>query len=660
MKAKNEFGDAICENREVMEEPKKLVLTWRVALLASVWLILLARLNWLGLSDIIPSIDSSLAPSPVGIAIMLLPMFLNAIAIRLFAAKAEKGGWFSQGEILLLYSMVMTGGVVVSTRVIWFVIQLVGLPTNAIFDPGLWTPYLEQVSPLVIVSNIQAVMGFWMGAAAVPWAYWIVPLILWALFWIVLLFVIMCTISVVYSQWADTERLNFPLVTPIVALVGSSKSELSTEDTVPFWRNRLTYIGLLIPLVFYGFTLLHRFYPVIPAITGIILDPMSLVGAEGPVSQAVNIHVSLRPWQFNPLQWGIAYLIDLEMSFSIWFISVIFFLWRVFVAATGHISYYQSTRYDPISLGLGTSIGIAITVLWVARHHLRDVIRKAFGDKSIDDSREPLPFKLAFWGLIGGWIFLVVFTTVFLKTDILTAAVYFIVFLLATLATARFRAQAGIPLLNATGDYWFSRSVFLAVAGDKDYAIQSAGIMHYGPLEYGAVNMIGANLVESYKFSDVGGYSKRQTSVGVFIALVVAVIAMLVIGVTTSYEIGANSYGTVTVNSGTLLHHTNMTSKMLDSEGALALSRWIWYLIGSGGVFLLSFLRSQFIWWPLHPLGLLLGTHHFVWGLSWHWSIFSVWVIKVFIRRMGGFELERTVRPLFVAMIVSLFRFVLA
>lgn len=652
----NDKGTVACQGEEKADEgPRRRALTLRVVVLASVWLILLARINWVGLSDLVPSIDSSLAPSPAGIAIMLLPMVLNVIAIRLFANKAEKRKWFSEREIILLYSMVMTGGVVVSYRVIWFLIQLVGLPTNVVYDPGLWKPYMERISQLVLVENLQAVMGFWMGNAAVPWAEWLVPLIIWALFWFVLLFMIMCTVSLVYTQWADRERLNFPLVTPVVALVGISKSELAIDEKVPFWKNRLTWLGILVPVGFYGLRLLSNYFPVIPTFSGIILTPANLVGAEGPVAQATHIHVSLREWRFDPLQWGIAYLIDLEMSFSIWFISLVFYIWRIFVAATGHISYYQSTRYDPVSLGLGASVGIALTALWVSRYHLRDMIRKAFGNNSIDDSNEPLPAKVAFWGLVVSYILLVIFTVVFLRTGIITALVYFIIFLLTTLATARFRAQAGIPLLNATGDYWFSRSIFLAVKGNKEFAIQSTGIMHYGPLEYGAVNMVGANIMESYKFSDVAGINKKEASIALYIALVIAVIAMLIVGVITSYGIGASNYGTVTANAGTLAHHSNMTTSLPKegTEHALAVSRWIWYLVGSGGVFILSFLRSQFVWWPVHPLGLLLGTHHFVWGLSWHWSIFSVWVIKVIIRRVGGFEIEKTIRPFFVAMVVG-------
>jgi len=48
----------------------------------------------------------------------------------------------------------------------------------------------------------------------------------------------------------------------------------------------------------------------------------------------------------------------------------------------------------------------------------------------------------------------------------------------------------------------------------------------------------------------------------------------------------------------------------------------------------IMFMRQQFLWWPLHPIGFVIGP---VWLMDSLWfSIFIAWLIKKIILKYGG------------------------
>ena len=66
---------------------------------------------------------------------------------------------------------------------------------------------------------------------------------------------------------------------------------------------------------------------------------------------------------------------------------------------------------------------------------------------------------------------------------------------------------------------------------------------------------------------------------------------------------------------------------------------------GFGVTALLMFLRTRFLWWPLHPLGYVTADS---WGMFNLWScIFVAWVIKTIILRYGGLGSYRRAVPFF-------------
>ena len=72
---------------------------------------------------------------------------------------------------------------------------------------------------------------------------------------------------------------------------------------------------------------------------------------------------------------------------------------------------------------------------------------------------------------------------------------------------------------------------------------------------------------------------------------------------------------------------------------------------GMAVMVLLLFMRYRFFWWRVHPLGYAMATP---WGPHALWfSIFLGWLCKFFILRLGGLRTYRTLRALFLGVVIG-------
>ena len=78
-----------------------------------------------------------------------------------------------------------------------------------------------------------------------------------------------------------------------------------------------------------------------------------------------------------------------------------------------------------------------------------------------------------------------------------------------------------------------------------------------------------------------------------------------------------------------------------------------WIHIGAGGLIMggLMLARAVFLWWPLHPIGYVVGP---VWILDHLWfNMFLAWLVKVIVLRYGGVRLYLRTRPFFLGIILG-------
>jgi len=91
--------------------------------------------------------------------------------------------------------------------------------------------------------------------------------------------------------------------------------------------------------------------------------------------------------------------------------------------------------------------------------------------------------------------------------------------------------------------------------------------------------------------------------------------------------------------------HSENLIRGLDTSLA---ANWGWVGVGAGLTWAIMYARLHFVWFPLHPIGLLMMVPfamHSMWA-----SIFFGWAAKVTIIRFGGNEAYRRTIPLFLGL----------
>ena len=79
-----------------------------------------------------------------------------------------------------------------------------------------------------------------------------------------------------------------------------------------------------------------------------------------------------------------------------------------------------------------------------------------------------------------------------------------------------------------------------------------------------------------------------------------------------------------------------------------------WFLGGGFAVSLfLMAMRTAFLWWPFHPVGLAVSSS---WAMNYMWfPLFIAWVAKAAILRSSGLKGYRTALPFFLGLVLGEF-----
>ncbi|MEO2003125.1 MAG: DUF6785 family protein, partial [Candidatus Poribacteria bacterium] len=159
------------------------------------------------------------------------------------------------------------------------------------------------------------------------------------------------------------------------------------------------------------------------------------------------------------------------------------------------------------------------------------------------------------------------------------------------------------------------------------------------------------HVVNSFKLSDAGGLNRRGLLVAIVIALAVATPLSLYAYISLAYHKGGANLGRYWIHAISPREPFGELQRFLTSPTP---TNWLGLLfVGVGGVLmlLLVWLRYQFIWWPLHPIGFI-TPGQFPMNNVW-FSIFVGWLLKAAIIRQGGLKGYRDARPIFLGVVLG-------
>lgn len=571
-------------------------------------------------------------------------LFFNCIALLLVLIGVNRllkrlgPRWvFSRGEILTIYVMLLVASAlcghdqlqILFTTMTWVF-------RNATVENG-WAEELHPHIPAhLTVSDPRVLEGLYLGDSA-PYtsahvAAWLGPLGWWTLFACALVWTSFCLISIFRKQW-ERERLNYPIAEPPLAV---SKAGNSLFPSSLFW----TAFGLAAAVQL--IRLAHNVWPVLPTLD-IGVHNYRFKGL--PLSAAGAIPISSYPFSY-----GMAYLLPLQLAFSVWFFFFFARLQMVVAALFGHTQ-WRGFPYVQ-QQGVGAYFGVAFFVLWAARRHLRRLWRLAVGLERESDAGEPLPGALAVWGFIAGVAVLVGFS-VTAGMSLVAALCFFAFFLTILLTLARIRAELGLPTIELyqTG----ADDVLQNVAGGAAWSSKDLTVMSlYFWLVRTHRQLPMPAQADALRIGAQSGLRLRGLASVILVSSVVAIVAAFWSYLHVTYQTGYES-----------AKFTGPAGWAFGNDPWRKLDAWLAnprpvqygatgaYLFGLAFTLMLAAMRTRFVWWPFHPVGYLVSGSF---GLFRLWlPILLTWLVKSLLLRYGGLPAYRKARPFFFGLIFGEF-----
>ncbi len=601
-------------------------------------------------------------------------LFFNTVFILLLLTVLSLGikrffpQWaFSQGELLTVYIMLNIASSIASHDMLQILIPLIPHVLWYATPENEWNElFAKDVPHWLSIWDKRALEGYYQGNSTLYLAQhlkaWFMPMLWWAAFICVLLFMMLCINILVRKQWTEDEKLAYPIIQlPLAVTENSGKASL--------FSSRMMWLGFALAA---GVDLLNGisfFEPSVPSIP--LKCSQHNIGkyfTESPWSA-----VGWLPLSFYPFAVGLSFFLPLDLSFSIWF----FYLFRkgqqILARALGMSSLPGFPYLNAQSSGAW--IGLAILAVWISRRHLSAVIKEGLSSFQRerckagsgegkngrmegwkDGGRQPsilpsfhpsnpLSYRWALVGLLSGWLFLLFFC-VRAGMSFWVVVSFFILYFGISTAITRMRAELGPPTHELTP--MNAGHILVDVFGTR-----RLGSANLTPISFfWFFNRSYRNhpmpiQLEAFKMAERTGMNVKRLTWAMMLAAIVAVPISFWALLHISYrEGGAPGRGFAFESLNRLQAWVAFpTSSNSAAIGFMGL--------GMLFTFLLMAMRMRFLWWPFHPAGYALSTNF---GVDYIWFCLVISsAAKALILRYGGLKTHRKAVPFFLGLILGEF-----
>jgi hypothetical protein len=575
---------------------------------------------------------------PIGCLFLfaLLALALNPLLRRFLPRCALRSG-----ELLLIWAMWTAGAGLASSGLWRWVGPMAVAP--AYFSGGAGKHYMDlfhDAPDWMILSHDPQdplVLWFYHGlpfGQATPWLAWTKVVLGWGFaFGCVVCFSLgLCALF--RKQWLVRERLSFPLVQVPLRIVTDEQAKQ------PLLKNKLFWAGCLTVMILHGISTVHYFWPNVPGFP----DQTDLTGLQqtppwnGMGLPPIKVFFSII---------GATYLLPADVSLSLWFTYIAFHLIRVIRVMRG----YEPIMVGPLNhehaIGTGAFFVLALWLFWIARPHWREVWQTVMRPSQAQDADEPLSYRMALVLTAIGFVGLPLWLHA-AGMPLGQAALMVLLFVVLILVLTRFVAESGLLFLDST----FMPTQVMAIWGTHYYTPLTAGIafehditlLHY-PTEH-----VMPATTNAFSFVGEARMRPRVFTGGIVLAILVGYLVSFVSSVWLNYHYGAitlDEYGARSAPQWSLDRALDYVNAPLSNHpgdmGMLAL--------GAGLATLFLEMKSRFVWWPLGPIGLAMGS---TWAMDhMYFSIFLGWVCKVMLLRIGGLRLFGAGLPFFFGLLLG-------
>ena len=464
----------------------------------------------------------------------------------------------------------------------------------------------------------------------VPWGAWLGPL-----FWAGSAALAMAAMgvgltAVFQKQWAQNERLTFPVAQVPLALTEGFDRR---RGWAPFTRNRAFWIGFGIAALPLIWNIVEYFYTAFPRIA--IFDPY--YGARGPRGAQVSHYLPQLSYRLLPTVIGFTFLCELNILFSIWSLFLV-----------GLVAQYGMNRVA-FSIGLagqeakppeitglfihGVMIGLAIWSVWTARGHLKQVWRDI--RRGEEGSTVFLIPRGAFGLLLGGAVYLVFWLSA-IGYSTLLAVTWVFLFWVSLFVITKFLAASGFAYLFPN---W-----------GNSIPVIWAGTTRMSESTLVAMRVVNWRLLAGWRLPVALPHVERllgrlATSRLVFTTVVFGLAVAGLYTVWLCYELGGATFRTWSLVGAPRGVYNGIAKAVAETSERTVTDPakiGVW-TIGMVSAALMTTLQARASWWPFHPIGLLLMFDGYV--RLYVLDIFLVWGAKAVVLRLGGIMLYEKVKP---------------
>ncbi|MBT5873578.1 MAG: hypothetical protein HOH43_09180 [Candidatus Latescibacteria bacterium] len=586
---------------------------------------------------------------------LLIPFLALILAPNAWLKSRKPELALSPSELLIIFSMGLIASIVPDWAMNWYLMSAITVPRYYASPENQWeNKFFEYLPDWLVLDRITA-KGFFEGHAPggiIPWASWATPMFWWFSLIIAMLFVGACMVVILRKQWVDYERLRFPLCEISTHLIGADEESCAEGSGWPaFYRTRIFRVGFIVMLsaALYNCMTFWTGWPHIP-IMGSDVFAISL-GRGYPAL----------PIRLNIFSLCFAFFINAEILFSLWFFQL------VGIIQTGFMNRIGLTSASLVPGGLvsiqfiGGMIFFVLWGLWMARHHLKEVTAHAFGKStSLDDGEELFSYRTAVFGLILGFVYIIYWLHQ-AGVSIPTALLFLFFLYVFYLAMARVLAEAGLVMLDLPiNAHQFTVSMVgsanLSVPTLTGMTLTNAFARNWRTFTMvatahaawfkGHLNRMGGRLSPGRRHrGGAGGFF-----LWICLAFAASAASSMIYLIYAGYTLGEQSLRGGAIGS---LGNGFYAMAIAWIDNATQISELEVIFLGSGGLItgLMVACRYLFYWWPLHPIGFVVGASSPI--RVAFLPFFLAWLVQIILLRVGGVRLYRSVQPLFLGMLVG-------
>jgi hypothetical protein len=521
-------------------------------------------------------------------------------------------------------------------------------------------PYLKPWLTPALTStgnyNQKVVEDWYQAGGSIPWGAWLVPFVAWAILVLALYAMLACLGVILRAQWAQREALAFPLLRLPLEMTRDLDSTNRSGLFDGFFRNPLMWFGFLLVVAVQSLNGLNNYFPDVPRV------PMQIL-TGGMFSEAPWNQLYPTTFLFWPIVFGLSYLLTTEVAFSLWF-----FYWVVKFQLI--LAYYLGFQPNAMPSPtwtrgwaksfiafeqIGAYIAYLALILWAGREHYKFVVRRALRkvESTPDEREEALSYPAAFWGFLIAFAVILAWTVAAgVRLDI--ALALWLSYLMIALILTRVVAEGGLLFVQSG---WAPLGPIAYLAGSGPGAWLTPSSVAPAAFIQGAIMtdmraFLLPSFVQSFKLAKDRGIAARPLLRLIAVCTVVA----MAIGWWNILRLGYSDVGGLQLetqwsrgNVATLPAQNTLEIMKSSPDGLWA--NWSWLGVGAFLTWGMMWMRNNFLWFPLHPIGLIMCWPTAMYSM-W-FSIFLGWLCKVMIIRYSGTDTYRRLLPFFLGIVLG-------